>query len=114
MTTFLNLTLATDKYEFVGVPTAAEIDGNERDPETGDVIDMDDEPVSSEQVEITHPVRLDPTLIAYFHPRLKGRFGRDRVGTRIVLKNGNALAVRELFDEVVRMLGGTGFAPAAG
>lgn len=96
----IDLTLATDRYEHVQPQLQP---GTQLDDETGEVVDMDGEPVRAapiDEVEVTHPVRVDADWVAYYHPRQKSRGGRERVGTRIVFKNGHAMAVREGYDEV--------------
>ena len=55
----------------------------------------DDEVQDNVVTEITKPVVLDAEQIRNFYPR-KG----DRVGTRILFRNGSALAVTDLFDDV--------------
>lgn len=100
----INLTLATDRYEH-SLPQMQP--GTHLDDETGEVVDMDGEPLAAlptEEVEVTHPVRLDAAWVAYYHPRQKSRGGRERIGTRIVFKNGHAIAVREEYDDVQRLI----------
>lgn len=93
----IDLTLATDKF----IAAAPDPDAL-LDDDTSNVVDLDGEPAERPpEREVTHPVRLNANLIAYYHPRQpNSRSGRERVGTRIVLENGNALAVAELYDDV--------------
>lgn len=66
-------------------------------PNSEDGIGEDDGIASAPgRVEQTKPVRINLSQIRDFYPRKEGM-----VGTRILFNNGSALAVTELFDDVV-------------
>jgi hypothetical protein len=93
----IDLDLATDRYR--ELPTEAPLEGERVE---GEVVDMDGEPVAMPEPrreEITHPVTINADDVSYFHPR-KG----DRVGTRVVMRNGQVVAVTMLHDEFRRAI----------
>lgn len=55
----------------------------------------DDQDDVAQVTEVTQPVVIDAEQVRDFYPRKQGR-----VGTRILFRNGSALAVTDSFDEV--------------